>query len=87
VPFTQAFQPLEAHPPRAEPVYADSPPTAAIRDNSRAAHEPPVPGHPVAMKRKVALLQSLAERLGRLPGLLVADVGVADGGPNILVAE
>jgi hypothetical protein len=34
------------------------------------------------MKRKVALLQSLAERLGRLPGLLVAD-----GGPNILVAE
>jgi len=39
------------------------------------------------MKRKVALLQSLAERLGRLPGLLVADVGVADGGPNILVAE
>jgi hypothetical protein len=53
--FTQAFRPLEAHPPRAEPVYADSPPTAAIRDDSRAAHEPPVPGHPVAMKRKVAL--------------------------------
>jgi hypothetical protein len=33
------------------------------------------------------LLESLAERLRRLPGLLVAHVGVAHGGADILVAE
>ena len=32
-------------------------------------------------------LQSLAERFRRLPGLLIADVGVAHGGADILVAE
>jgi len=31
--------------------------------------------------------QSLAERLRRLAGLLIADVGIALGGANILVAE
>jgi hypothetical protein len=32
-------------------------------------------------------LQSLTERFRRLPGLLVADVGVAHGGADILMAE
>ena len=32
-------------------------------------------------------LQSPAERLRRLPGLLIADMGVAHGGADILVAE
>jgi len=31
--------------------------------------------------------QNLAQRLRRLPGLLIADVGVAHGGADILVAE
>jgi hypothetical protein len=34
-----------------------------------------------------ALLQSLTERLGSFPGLLVADVRVAHGSANILMAE
>ena len=31
--------------------------------------------------------QNLAQRLRRLPGLLIADVGVAHGGADIFVAE
>jgi hypothetical protein len=40
-----------------------------------------------AAVRRRLLLQSVAERFRRLPGLLVADVGVAHGGADILVAE
>ena len=32
-------------------------------------------------------LQNLAERLGRLPGLFIADVGIANGCADILVSE
>jgi hypothetical protein len=39
-------------------------------------------------RRKDAFsLQSSAKRLCRLPGLLVADVGIAHGGADILVPE
>jgi len=38
-------------------------------------------------QRKKRSFERLAERFGGLPGLLVGDVGVADGGLDVFVAE
>ena len=43
--------------------------------------------HPESFGNASLSFQNLAERLRRLPGLLIADVGVAHGSADILVAE
>ena len=43
--------------------------------------------HPESFGNASFSFQNLAQRLRRLPGLLIADVGVAHGGADIFVAE
>src|SRR6478672_4213160 len=43
--------------------------------------------HPESFGNASFSFQNLAQRLRRLPGLLIADMGVAHGGADILVAE